>query len=147
MIHEIQMQYEEFLWWCTFPPSLSVSLSHACFSLLSVHSLRVNPGIIRSSFGCRVICEFGLYSEGNRGLRNRFFFFCFCFCFLGLHPWHMDFPTFGVKLELQLPAYTRQRWVLNLLSEARDRTCSLMVTSLIHFCCTTMGTPRKRFLC
>ena len=34
--------------------------------------------------------------------RNDFFFFCF----LGLHPRHMEVPRLGVKLELQLLAYT-----------------------------------------
>ena len=34
-----------------------------------------------------------------------------------------------------------QRWILNPLREARDRTCNLMVTSQIHLCCITMGTP------
>ena len=28
------------------------------------------------------------------------------FLFLGLHPWHMEVPRLGVKLELWLPAYT-----------------------------------------
>ena len=63
--------------------------------------------------------------------------------------WHMEFPRLGVKLELQLPAYTTatatwdpshvfdlhhsswQRPILNPLSEARDRTCILMDTSQI----------------
>ena len=27
------------------------------------------------------------------------------FVFLSLHPWHMEVPRLGVKLELQLPAY------------------------------------------
>ena len=54
----------------------------------------------------------------------------------------MEVPRLGVKLELQLPAYTtatphlsricnlrhnfRQHQVLNLLSGARDRTCVVM---------------------
>ena len=25
---------------------------------------------------------------------------CVCVCFLGLHPWHMEVPRLGVKLEL-----------------------------------------------
>ena len=33
-------------------------------------------------------------------------FFFFYFCFLGLHLWHMEVPSLGVQLELQLPAYT-----------------------------------------
>ena len=59
----------------------------------------------------------------------------------------MEVPTLGVKSELQLPAYTTaiatpgpscicdlhrslwQRWILNSLREARDRTCVLMDTS------------------
>ena len=30
----------------------------------------------------------------------------FFFFFLGLYPWHMEVTKLGVKLELQLPAYT-----------------------------------------
>ena len=84
---------------------------------------------------------------------NIFFFFCL------LHLWHMEVPRLGVYSELLLPAYaratampdpscvcnlhqsSRQRWILNPLSEARDRTRNLMVPSQIHFCCTKMGTP------
>ena len=78
-------------------------------------------------------------------------FFCFCFflSFLGLLLRHMDVPRLGVKLELWLPAYTTatatqdpshlfdlhhsswQRWILNPLSIARDRTHNLMVPSRI----------------
>ena len=74
------------------------------------------------------------------------------FVFLGLHPWHMEVPRLGVKLELQLLAYTTatatpdlshvfdlhhrswQRRILNLLCKARDQTCILMVASQIRFC-------------
>ena len=31
------------------------------------------------------------------------FFFFFFFFFLGPHPWHMEVPSLGVQLELQLP--------------------------------------------
>ena len=59
-------------------------------------------------------------------------------CFLGPHPQHMEVPRLGVKLELQLLAYTtatakpdlshvcnlnhtsQQCWILNPLREARD---------------------------
>ena len=34
-----------------------------------------------------------------------FSFFFFAFCFLGLHLWHIEVPTIGVKMELWLPAY------------------------------------------
>ena len=75
-----------------------------------------------------------------------FFFF---FGLLGLHSWHMEVPRLGVKLELQLPAYTMatamqdpsricdlyhsswQRGILNPLSEARDRTHILWI--LVRF--------------
>ena len=40
---------------------------------------------------------------------------------------------------------SRQRQILNPLSEARDRTCNLMVPSQIHFRRTTTGTPKKIF--
>ena len=84
-------------------------------------------------------------------------FFCFvclvlfCFCFLGPQPWHMELPRLGVKLEPQLKATATpdpshiydlhhsswQRWILNPLREARDRTHNPMVPSQIHFCCVT----------
>ena len=84
---------------------------------------------------------------------------CVCVCLLGLNPWHMEVPKPGVKLELQLPTYTSgtatpglscvcdlyhsswQHWILNPLSEARDRTCDLMDTNRIHFCWAMTGTP------
>ena len=75
----------------------------------------------------------------------QFFVFGFLFaCFLGSHLWRMETPRLGVKLDLQLPAYTtatavrdlscvcdlhpssQQCQILNPLSEARDRTCILM---------------------
>ena len=75
------------------------------------------------------------------------FLFFFFFSFLGPHPWHTEIPRLGVELELQLPAYTtatwapshicdlyhssQQHWILNLLSEARDRTYILMDTSRV----------------
>ena len=64
--------------------------------------------------------------------------------FLGPHPWHMESPRLGVKLELQLLAYTtaivmkdpshvcdlhhssQQCQILNPLNEARDQTHILM---------------------
>ena len=87
----------------------------------------------------------------------------FLLFFLGLHPWHMEVPRLGVQSELQLPAYTIatatwepsrirdlyhrswQCWILNPLSEARDQTLNLMVTSRICFCCATTGTPLLEF--
>ena len=86
-----------------------------------------------------------------------FGFFCLVlFCFLGPQPRHMEVPRLGVQSELQLQATATAtatehqichlhhsswpRWILNPLSEARDRTPNLLVLSRIHFCCTTMGT-------
>ena len=82
------------------------------------------------------------------------FFFSFL---LGPHPWHKEVPRRGVQLEIQQLAYTRatakrdpsrvcdlhhssgQRRILNPLSEARDRTRTLMVPSWIRFRCATAG--------
>ena len=57
--------------------------------------------------------DFGFYSEvcGERvgavcSGSDMFFFGGVVFFFLWSHPWHMDVPRRGVKLELQLPAYT-----------------------------------------
>ena len=78
--------------------------------------------------------------------------------FLGLHLQHMEVPKPGVKWEPQLPAYARasatpdpsrvcelhhssqQHRILNLWSEAGDRTCYLMVPRRICFHCATTGT-------
>jgi len=64
------------------------------------------------------------------------------------------------QMELQLQAYTtatatgdtshicdlrhssRQHWILNPLSKARDQIHTLMDTSRIGFCCAAMGTPQ-----
>ena len=69
--------------------------------------------------------------------------------FLGPHSLHAEVLRLGVKLELQLPAYTtatatrdpsdicdphhslQQHQVLNSLREARDQTCIIMDTSRI----------------
>ena len=71
----------------------------------------------------------------------------------------MEVPRLGVKLKLRLLAYTTatatwepsqvcdlhhsswQCWILDPLTEARDQTHILMVTSWIHFCCAMMGIP------
>ena len=84
-------------------------------------------------------------------------------CFLLPHLWHMEVSGLGVKLELQLLACatatampdlshicdlhhsSQQRQILNPMSEARDRTRNLMVTSQVHFPCATTGTPGKIF--
>ena len=42
--------------------------------------------------------------SGTQGCKTNSLSIPFLF-FLGLHPWHMEVPGLGVKLELQLPAY------------------------------------------
>ena len=71
-------------------------------------------------------------------------------CLLQSHLWHMEVPRLGVKLELQLLAYTtatnppdpsrvchlhHSSWqcqILKLLSETKDQTCILMDTGWVH---------------
>ena len=81
----------------------------------------------------------------------------FFFFLLGPHLLHMEVLRLGVESELQLPATATamqdpscvcdlhhsswQHWIPDSLSKARDRTCILMDTSQIHFCCATTGTP------
>ena len=93
----------------------------------------------------------------TRVMRELLLLLLFGFFFLGPYPWHVEVPRLGVKLELQLPAYTtaaqdpsrvcllhhssRQRWIPDPLSETRDRTCIFTDTSQICFCYTTTGTP------
>ena len=75
----------------------------------------------------------------------------------------MEVPRLGVKLELQLPAYTtatttpdlsyvcdlhhssQQCRILNPLSEARDWTHILLDTSQVCYCWATMGTTPNFF--
>ena len=75
----------------------------------------------------------------------------------------MEVPRLGVYSELLLLAYaiatatpdpshvcnlhqsSWQQWILNQLSEARDRTYNLIVPSQIRFCCAMMGTPENFF--
>ena len=56
--------------------------------------------------------------------------------FLGHHPRHME-----SWVESGLQHSSRQRRILNPLSEASDRARDLMVPSQIRFHCTTTGTP------
>ena len=89
----------------------------------------------------------------------------FCFLvFLGPHPRLMEVTRLGVELKLQLPAYrtttatrdpsclcdlhhsSRQCWILNPLSKARDQTWVLRDASQICFHWATTGTPRLLFL-
>ena len=78
-----------------------------------------------------------------------FILFIYFSFFLRPHLQHMEVPGLGVEVELHLPAYTtatatqdpsrifhlhrnsRQCQILNPLSEARNRTCILVLTSWI----------------
>ena len=91
---------------------------------------------------------------------KEFSILCFLFvCLFGPHQWHMEGPRLRVQSELQLPACaratatedlscvcdlhrsSRQRQILNPLSETRDQTHNLMVPRQIRFPCAMMGTP------
>ena len=87
------------------------------------------------------------------------FIYLFIFCFLGPYLQHMEVPRLRVELELQMLAsatatatpdpscicdlhWSSWQWqILDPLSEARHQTQNLTVTSQIHFCSATMGTP------
>ena len=81
-----------------------------------------------------------------------FFNFCLFFFFFppsGPHPRHMGVPRLGIQLELQLLVYATatpdpsrvcnlrhtswQCWIVNPLSEARDRTRVVVKTSQVHY--------------
>ena len=84
-----------------------------------------------------------------------FFLVFFFFLILRLHLQHMEVSRLGVELELHRPACatavatqdpssfcdlhhsSRQRQILNMLSEARDQTCVLMYASQLRFCWVT----------
>ena len=104
----------------------------------------------------------GAWESGQRDQREecilKSLVFCFVFLsfiFSGLHLRHMEVPRLRDESELYSPAYTtatampdlsricsRQCWILNPLSKARDKTCNLMIPCRIRFCCTTTGTPK-----
>ena len=87
-----------------------------------------------------------------------FFLSSFFFFSLGPHLWHTEVSRLGVESELQLLVYTtatpdpscgcdlhhssRQRWILNPLSETRVRTRNFTVPSWIYFHSAMKGTPR-----
>ena len=82
----------------------------------------------------------------------------FVFCLSGRHLKRMEILKLGVEMQLQLPAYATaiamqdlshvwdlewsswQCQVLNPLSEARDWTCNVMVTSWVRYHWATTGT-------
>ena len=86
------------------------------------------------------------------------------FIYLGPHLQHMEFSRLGVKSELQPPAYiaatatpdlshvcdlhhsSRQCWIFNPLSRARDQTQVLTDTSQVHYSRATTGTPPTKFI-
>ena len=79
------------------------------------------------------------------------------FCFLGPHPGLVEFPRLGVELSyscrpqpqpqqrriraMSLPYTTAHGSAHGPLSETKDRTHNLMVTSRICFHCSTRGAP------
>ena len=96
---------------------------------------------------------------------NIHFIFIYLFIvFLGLHLQHIEVPRLGIISELQLLAYTTatatsdlssicdlhhssgQRWILNPLSEDRDRNCILMDTSQDPYRRATTGIPKINFI-
>ena len=58
------------------------------------------------------------------------------FVFIGPHVWHMDVPSLGVKLELQLWAYTTATATLDPEPTERGQESNLhpMVTRWVHYC-------------
>ena len=87
--------------------------------------------------------KFSWVVHNIKNIRNLGFFFFFFFAFWGSHLWHMEVSKLAVKSELQLQAYatatapdpsrvcdlhhgSQQCWILNPLSEARNRSRVLM---------------------
>ena len=109
------------------------------------------------------VCGPQFENYGEETIKNTFFSFFF-FVFLGPHLQHIEVPSLGAESELQPLAYTTatavpdpshvcdlhhtswQRWILNPLNEARNRTCVLMDTSQIHFHWGMTGTPQLKIL-
>ena len=120
----------------------------------------MKPNFCRHHFNSQVIFLNNILPHGyTMDTGCMVFCLCFCFCFLGLHLQHMEVPKLGVQSELQLLAYTtatetwdpsqvcnlhhssRQRQILNPLSEVRDGTHILMDSSWVHYHWAMMGIP------
>ena len=80
--------------------------------------------------------ELNYFITGSLYLLTPFTHFFLFFFFL-----HMEVTRLGVKSASLCTPQSQQRWIPDILNEARDRTCLLMDTSQIHFHCATMGTP------
>ena len=93
----------------------------------------------------------GVYRDSEKGNKQSpgffwvFLLLLLLFCFIGLHLQHMEVPRLGVQLELtaqprntrselclRLHHSSRQRQILNPLSEARDQTHVLMDVRFIN---------------
>ena len=114
------------------------------------------------SFVSYILWHIRYNSKWDRSPLFFFFFFFFFLLFRAAIKAH-EVPRLGIKLEMQLPAYTtaiatldpthifnlycssRQHWILNPLSKARVQTCIFMDTSQVHFHWATMGTPISFF--
>ena len=91
--------------------------------------------------------------------------YLFIYAFLGLHPWHMEVPRLGTNQSCSCLAYatatatatwdpshvcklhhgSRQFWILNPLSKARDRTHIFMDTCQVLCHWATTGNPHHGF--
>ena len=96
-------------------------------------------------------------------IAHMFYFMLFSFFFFRFTPLAYGGSQARIKSELQLPAYTtdtamrnlsricnlhhssRQCQILNLLSEPRDQTCTLMDISQVWNHWNTTGTPHMNF--
>ena len=125
--------------WCSSTRSSVYTGRFGSWSVSGFHYFVSETNIF--NFKMVVVYNFNLFA----GMR----FLLVCFVFLGPYPQHMEVPRLRVKLELQLPAYTRatttrdpnhicdlhhsshQCQIVNPLSEARDWTHVLMDSSQI----------------
>ena len=114
-----------------------------------------------ATFFVFVFCSVIVTELPPRQLVSLFLFLLsfFLFFLFGPHLSHVEVPRLGVESELQLVAYTtatatpdpdcicilyhssQQRHILNPLSEARDGTRILMVTSQVHYHRAIVGAP------
>ena len=116
---------------------------------------RARPGIEPTS--SVMLLRFVSAEPERNSLTLLFFFWSFCLLFLGPHLRYMEVPRLagpigavasGLRQTTLDPIHvcnlyhsSRQCWILNPLSKARDQTHNLTVPSLIYFCYATTGTP------
>ena len=117
-------------------------IQHKSSRVFMLYSMSEFPSFLRPKnillYACTTFCLSVLHPWTLGLLLLHSWFFCLfvCFVFLGPHLWHMEVPRVGVKLELQLPAYTTATATPDSepTEQGQGSTRILVDTSQVHYC-------------